>query len=273
MKLTNISLFHYFHLSIFIHLFLFNLATIFFVDSRFSSDFSRQTFKKLKSDDNSNTFYNKQSVETNSIDDLSNILSNLRNYRTSPTEMDLLSIKSLASLKINKIYQKNTLEINSTEICSETPEYRKIEWLKSINVSSFSFQAKKQQVKYVKISKKQARRTKQWLASKLSCKTDFRWKDMGEFVYPRYLKFGQCGGNNSISCSLPPGMFCKPDKFKGLTMYVFAPSTKRSCRYKRQSRKSTEVVRQGRKKKNLFRCRPRWLAMDYQIVESCSCQC
>ena len=264
MKLTNTSfsqLIHSFQLFIITLQF---LPTVF--GSRFSSDFSRQTFKKLKSDDNFNT---KSMENPNSIEDLSNILSNLKYSRTSPSKQDLSSIQNLAASKINKNYQRHTLNMTSTEICSEIPEYRKIEWLKAVNVSSFSFQAKKhQQLKFVKISKKQARRTKQWLASKLSCKTDFRWKDMGEFVYPRFLKFGQC--DNSVSCSLPPGMFCKPNKLKKLTMYVFAPSTKRSCRYKRHKH-NIEVVRQGRKKKN--RCRPRWLAMDYKIVESCSCQC
>ena len=92
---------------------------------------------------------------------------------------------------------------------------------------------------------------------------------MGDFVYPRFLRFGKCG-DTVTSCSLPPGMYCKPDQLKQLTMYVFAPSTKRSCRYKRH-RNPSVVTRQGRKKRN--RCRPRWLAMEYNIVETCSCQC
>lgn len=280
-----------------IHLLIFSASLVDIGHPReFSSDFSRQVFGKLKSDDNSNTFlggsdsygnvhgksfgnsykgkrirdqrYSRLSL--NSLDDLSAILDNLHKSRTIPNTNDLFEIQQISSSKTDPSFQQQLLDVNTTSNCNT--EYRKIDWLKEVNVSSFSFQAKKQQIKFIKISKKQARRTKQWLASRLTCSTEYSWRDMGQFVYPRYLRFGKCG-NTVKSCSLPPGMFCKPETFKDLTMHVFAPSTKRSCRYKRQSRNKNPsvVTRQGRKKKN--RCRSRWFAMDYQIVESCACQC
>ena len=74
---------------------------------KFTSDFSFQTFKKLKSDDHT-TFYqsDKKPTWTNSklmmssLDDLSLILGNLKKFRLAPSNQDFLDIEKQTYLKI-----------------------------------------------------------------------------------------------------------------------------------------------------------------------------
>ncbi len=48
-----------------------------------------------------------------------------------------------------------------------------------------------------------------WLWSISYCPVQYRWTDLGPYVWPRYMKIGYCPKK---SCSFPSGMSCQPSK-------------------------------------------------------------
>lgn len=68
----------------------------------------------------------------------------------------------------------------------------------------------------MKVSKKMRRRFKQLLWSYTYCPVAYRWKDLGQRFWPRWVKEGSC--LTLGSCSFPAGMSCKPHRFARKTV-------------------------------------------------------
>ena len=52
------------------------------------------------------------------------------------------------------------------------------------------------------------------------CTVEPLWKDFGSKVWPRYVNIGQC--SNRTSCSIPPGMKCRPTETKLIDLLVWS---------------------------------------------------
>jgi hypothetical protein len=59
------------------------------------------------------------------------------------------------------------------------------------------------------ISAKLQKKLQQFLWAYTACPVVYRWKDLGIRFWPQYLKEGYCPAGKT-SCSIPPGMKCRP---------------------------------------------------------------
>ncbi|XP_010863370.1 noggin-2-like [Esox lucius] len=103
------------------------------------------------------------------------------------------------------------------------------------------------QLSGVTVAKKARQKFEQWLWAYTHCPVDYVWKDLGVRFWPRYVKEGLC--LNERSCSLPEGMFCKPDK----------SVTKTFLRW----------YCQGFLKQKYCT----WIQVQYPIISECKCSC
>lgn len=78
------------------------------------------------------------------------------------------------------------------------------------------------------------------------CPVLYRWVDLGPRFWPRWIREGQC--LTGQSCSVPPGMTCRPDGAKTL-----------------------ELFRWHCKDKSIRHCK--WLIIQYPVLTSCKCAC
>ncbi len=132
---------------------------------------------------------------------------------------------------------------------------------------------------------------KQWLVKKSSCPVAFRWHDLGEYFWPRYVVQGECqktteGTSSSSSsssssvastatpasngCSWPRGMKCVPGRAQTLHILRW------HCRRRRMfyTRGSGEVEGERAHKRqqgNRHKCR--WYKVPYPVTTSCRCSC
>ena len=93
----------------------------------------------------------------------------------------------------------------------------------------------------------------QWLVKKSSCPVTYRWNDLGEYFWPRYVKTGSCD-STSKSCSWPRGMKCVQNEVQPLNILRW------HCRRRKKSKRSRR-----------HRCQ--WYKVPYPVTSSCKCAC
>lgn len=109
------------------------------------------------------------------------------------------------------------------------------------------------------ISPKLKRKIQQFLWAYSACPVVYRWKDLGVRFWPRYLRSGICPKN--VSCSIPPGMTCKPSVVTHKTLLRWHCST--STYYNPNNYPSPANHRRHCK----------WMKIQYPLLTECSCSC
>ena len=62
------------------------------------------------------------------------------------------------------------------------------------------------------------------------CPVEYKWMDLGKYVWPRYMKVGYCPKK---SCSIPVGMTCQPSKQdEKVRLLLWFCSRSRKCSWK-----------------------------------------
>ncbi|XP_046738141.1 noggin-2-like isoform X1 [Diprion similis] len=97
-----------------------------------------------------------------------------------------------------------------------------------------------------RVSEKLKRKLRRLLWAYTSCPVQWRWKDLGIRFWPRWLKQGRCSQGKGISCSVPPGMKCRPS----------------NTNYKKFLR--WHCLREGECK---------WRPVEYPVITQCACSC
>jgi hypothetical protein len=100
----------------------------------------------------------------------------------------------------------------------------------------------------------------QWLVRKSSCPVNFKWKDLGEYFWPRWIRQGSCKSDSKTAskirgCSWPQGMNCVQGDVKMLQILRW------HCR-SRQNRSKHDKRR---------KCQ--WYKVPYPVTSSCKCAC
>lgn len=107
-----------------------------------------------------------------------------------------------------------------------------------------------------RVSAKLKRKLQQFLWGFTACPVAYRWKDLGLRFWPRWLKEGHCQAGKT-SCSIPPGMKCRPSGTVHKTILRF------HCRPTVFSNAALQTI-------------PRvcqWIKVEYPIVTQCACAC
>ncbi|XP_048100961.1 noggin 5 [Alosa alosa] len=99
----------------------------------------------------------------------------------------------------------------------------------------------------LKINKINRQKFRRWLWAHTYCPVLPVWKDLGVRFWPRYIKEGRC--TRKYSCSVPKGMYCKPNRSVHVTLLRWR------C--------------QGSSK--LRRCY--WIHVQYPVISKCECSC
>ena len=86
-----------------------------------------------------------------------------------------------------------------------------------------------------------------WNLSK--CPVKYKWVDLGENIFPQYIKRGSC--SKKKTCSFPAGMTCEESKWKSIDVLLYA------CL----------------KEYNSVALECKWRPMPVHILTECSCQC
>lgn len=96
----------------------------------------------------------------------------------------------------------------------------------------------------MRIKNPQIRRIlRQYLWASSYCPVVYKWKDLGERFWPRWINIGDC--YKRASCSIPAGMTCQPSESTDLTVLWWR------CR----------------------RSRCKWLPVQWPILTKCTCGC
>ena len=104
----------------------------------------------------------------------------------------------------------------------------------------------------------------QWLIRKSSCPVNFKWVDLGEYFWPRWIRQGTCSQskysspsapNDNKGCSWPQGMHCVQGNIEELQILRW------HCRTKHNRSKSSR------------RRKCRWYKVPYPVTSSCRCSC
>lgn len=102
-----------------------------------------------------------------------------------------------------------------------------------------------------RISSKLKKKMQQFLQTYTKCRISYKWKDLGPRFWPRYLKAGYCTAGGRVSCSIPPGMTCRPGQTEYKTLLRF------HCG--------------GGRGGGEGKCH--WRNVQYPVVTSCTCAC
>uniref|UniRef100_A0A8D8S4X1 Noggin n=1 Tax=Cacopsylla melanoneura TaxID=428564 RepID=A0A8D8S4X1_9HEMI len=99
-----------------------------------------------------------------------------------------------------------------------------------------------------RISNKLKKKMQQFLQAYTKCRIAYKWKDLGVRFWPRYFRHGYCSDGGRGSCSIPPGMTCKPSltEYKTLLRYHCKGSGDGKCH---------------------------WRSVQYPVVTRCDCGC
>lgn len=93
-------------------------------------------------------------------------------------------------------------------------------------------------------SRRNRRLLRRFLARYTACPVRYRWVELDEYHWPRWLKIGQCDPNRP--CSLPRGMGCHAHGYINVTLLLWNCRADRSCD---------------------------WLPYQYPVVNTCKCAC
>jgi len=74
-----------------------------------------------------------------------------------------------------------------------------------------------------------------WLFDLSKCPVRYKWIDMGENIFPRFIKRGLC--SKKKTCSFPSGMKCNPSKWKSINVLLYTclkdfNSVAKQCRWR-----------------------------------------
>jgi len=104
------------------------------------------------------------------------------------------------------------------------------------------------------------RRAQRYLAAYSYCPVFARWRDLGRRFWPRWIREGTCRGDQRArSCSVPPGMTCRPHRSATKTVLWWHCRT--SARGRPIQSSSTSAPACG------------WIPIKYPIITSCKCSC
>jgi noggin len=116
-----------------------------------------------------------------------------------------------------------------------------------------------------RLNPKLRRKLVQFLWAYTSCSVYEKWRDLGSRFWPRWLKEGHC--YTERSCSIPPGMNCKPSEaeykvkvyivyqIKILIIFIVQVILRWHCQDYDKAKKC------------------RWLPIRHPIVTGCACEC
>ncbi|XP_052815362.1 noggin-2-like [Mya arenaria] len=99
------------------------------------------------------------------------------------------------------------------------------------------------------MNRRTKRAVKKYIWNYTHCPVVYAWKDLGIRFWPQWIKEGHC--YNGRSCSMPPGMMCRPSASETRTLFRWhCPLSKKG---------------------QLLKCR--WIRIQYPIITKCSCSC
>lgn len=99
------------------------------------------------------------------------------------------------------------------------------------------------------VNRRTKRKIKKYMWNYTHCPVVYAWKNLGIRFWPQWIKEGHC--YNGRSCSIPPGMSCRPTGSETRTIFRW------HCPLN--------------KKGQLLKCK--WIRIQYPIITECSCSC
>jgi len=106
------------------------------------------------------------------------------------------------------------------------------------------------------------RRAQRYLAAYSYCPVFARWRDLGRRFWPRWIREGSCRGEQRArSCSVPPGMTCRPHRSATKTVLWW------HCRTPSRGRPGQAA--------SALASSPAcgWIPIKYPIITACKCSC
>lgn len=87
-----------------------------------------------------------------------------------------------------------------------------------------------------------------YLGAYTYCPVHYKWIDLGQRFWPRWIRQGDCSGNKRgvRSCSFPAGMSCKPQRSTTKTVLWWHCQSPGQCQ---------------------------WIPIKYPVISSCKCAC
>ncbi|KAI5718680.1 hypothetical protein M8J77_025143 [Diaphorina citri] len=207
-----------------------------------------------------------------------NIWTNERKPKVKPRKKDLFEPKLMLLLgsDFDSRWMKKTRELEDIKMGDdEFIERKSIRTLRAlVNSSSDSGISLEEQLSLPQTLPPEYREiVKNWLIGRGSCPVKFKWYDLGDLWYPRWISKGECMGS---SCSWPPGMICAPSGTKVLYILRWHCRKKKSKKRKKvdESIISNEL---SDEKSKLRRFRQRhkcaWLKVPFPVPDDCACSC
>jgi len=106
------------------------------------------------------------------------------------------------------------------------------------------------------------RRAQRYLAAYSYCPVFARWRDLGRRFWPRWIREGSCRGDQRArSCSVPPGMTCRPYRSATKTVLWWHCRTSSRGRPAQASSSLSSSPTCG------------WIPIKYPIIIACKCSC
>lgn len=99
----------------------------------------------------------------------------------------------------------------------------------------------------LQVPRRTKHKVKKYLWNYTHCPVHHTWKDLGKRFWPRWFKEGQC--YKGRSCSIPPGMMCRPSD----------STTKTILRWHCQGWQRASHCR--------------WIKIQYPVITKCACAC
>lgn len=89
----------------------------------------------------------------------------------------------------------------------------------SFNLTKMKFYLRKENGKRKELGKKVTQKFQRWLWNLSRCPVRYRWVDIGEQMFPRYIKVGTC--SRKKTCSFPAGMKCIESDWKVINVLLY----------------------------------------------------
>jgi len=106
------------------------------------------------------------------------------------------------------------------------------------------------------------RRAQRYLAAYSYCPVFARWRDLGRRFWPRWIREGSCRDEQrGRSCSMPPGMTCRPHRSATKTVLWWHCRTSSRGRPAQSTSALASTPSCG------------WIPIKYPIITACKCSC
>lgn len=117
----------------------------------------------------------------------------------------------------------------------------------SIRLGGFKLPGQRSKLVQIK-SKRKRRLLQNYLAALTYCPVHYKWIDLGQRFWPRWIRQGDCSGNEKgvRSCSFPSGMSCKPQRSTSKTVLWWHCESRGQCQ---------------------------WISIKYPVITTCKCSC